>query len=66
MKHLSVAAIGSVVLRLSLITIGYLAAREVPYFTAILLALFIVGWIAERVELDRWHRYKTEQEQGDG
>ncbi|MBM4570305.1 hypothetical protein GS489_07795 [Rhodococcus hoagii] len=66
MNHLTKAAVGSIVLRASLLTIGYLAAREVPYFTAIMLALFVIGWIAERVELDQWHRYKTEKEQADG
>ena len=64
MNHLTKATVGSIVLRTSLLTIGYLAAREVPYFTAIMLALFVIGWIAERVMLNQWHRYK--QEKGDG
>ena len=68
MNHLAKSAVGSIALRASLIAVGYLAAvdenDELPYFLPILLALLIIGWIAENASLNSWHQYK--QEKGDG
>lgn len=60
------SAVGSTVLRAILLTVGYLAAREVPYFPAIMLALLLVGWQAERISLNSWHQYRKQQEDSDG
>lgn len=70
MNPLLKSAFGSIALRASLIAVGYLAAldesEDLPNFLAILLALLIIGWVAENVSLNSWHRYKTEKERSDG
>ncbi|WIF20568.1 hypothetical protein SEA_JFLIX2_78 [Rhodococcus phage Jflix2] len=70
MNPLLKSAVGSIALRASLITVGYLAALDeaddLPYFLAILLVLLIIGWIAENASLNSWHQYKAEKERGDG
>lgn len=70
MNPLLRSAIGSVALRTAMLAVGYLAAvdenDDLPYFPAILLALLVVSWLAERESLNGWHEYKTGEEKGDG
>ncbi|AEV52042.1 hypothetical protein [Rhodococcus phage REQ1] len=65
---LLMSAAGSTTLRASMIAVGYLTAVDenegVPYFFAILFALLIVSWQAERWSLNGWREYQNSRGNG--